>query len=337
MEFFHSRRPSATRTTRLFGKLMPAMVAGVVAIAAPAAGLAETYPSKPIQLIVPFAAGGGNDGIARSLGKILSDKLGQPVVVDNRPGAGGKLGVEMGLKAAPDGYTLTLISNSYAVNPSLYTLPFDPITDMTPIGMIARAPFFVSINPKVPANSLAELVELAKKKPDGLTYASSGTGGISHLATELLLSTAGIKVMHVPYKGSAPALTDTVSGQVDMMLTTAGSTLPYRKDKRLNVLAVTLPKRVSSAPDIPTVREAGIPYDVTVWYAIIAPKGVPVEIQKKLNAAINASLSEGELAQRLATTGEEPAPETPDALRKQIEDEIVLWRKVVKDAGVTVN
>jgi tripartite-type tricarboxylate transporter receptor subunit TctC len=315
--------------------LLPAALAAGL-IAAPAAH-ADEYPSQPIKLIVPFAAGGGNDGIARLLGQLLSDGLKQPVVVENRPGAGGKLGVEQGLRAAPDGYTLTLISNSYSVNPSLYKLPFDPVDDMTPIGMIARAPFFVSVNPKVPVETLGELVALAKKKPGVLTYASSGTGGISHLATEAFLKTAGISMIHVPYKGSAPALTDTVSGQVDAMLTTAGSTLPYRADNRLKVLAVTLPQRVSSAPDIPTVREAGVPYDVTVWYGIIAPKGVPPAIQAKLNAAINAAVVLPEMADRLKATGEAAAPGSPKDFRNQIVKEISLWGDVVREAGVTVN
>ncbi|OZI70885.1 tripartite tricarboxylate transporter substrate binding protein [Bordetella genomosp. 12] len=298
---------------------------------------AEDYPSQPIKLIVPFAAGGGNDGIARLLGQLLSEEMKQPVVVENRPGAGGKLGVEQGLRSPPDGYTLTLVSNSYSVNPSLYKLPFDPVQDMTPIGMIARAPFFVSVNPAVPADTLGELVDLARNKPAGLTYASSGTGGISHLAMEAFLKTAGIKMIHVPYKGSAPALTDTVSGQVNVMLTTAGSTLPYREDKRLKVLAVTLPQRVSSAPDIPTVREAGVPYDVTVWYGIIAPKGVPAAVQAKLNAAINAAVVKPEMAERLKATGEEAAPGSPQAFQDQIVREIALWGDVVRDARVTVN
>lgn len=316
----------------LFAALGLACAAGSLS-----AAQAQDYPSKPIKLIVPFAAGGGNDGIARLLGQLLSENLKQPVVVENRPGAGGKLGVEQGLRADPDGYTLTLISNSYSVNPSLYTLPFDPVGDMTPIGMVASAPFFVSVNPKVPVKDLQGLVALAKQKPGGLTYASSGTGGISHLAMEAFLKEAGISMTHVPYKGSAPALTDTVSGQVDAMLTTAGSTLPYRDDKRLNVLAVTLPQRVASAQDIPTVREAGVPYDVTVWYGIIAPKGVDPAIQTKLNKAINAAVVQPDMSNRLQATGEQAAPGTPDDFREQIVKEIDLWRGVVRDAGVTVN
>lgn len=326
----------AIRSVFTGGLLSTAMIAAVAVGPFPAAH-ADEYPSKPIKLIVPFAAGGGNDGIARSLGQLLSTSLKQPVVIENRPGAGGKLGVEIGLRAEPDGYTLTLISNSYSVNPSLYKLPFDPVQDMTPIGMIAKAPFFLSVNPSVPANNVQELIALAKQKPGDLTYASSGTGGISHLAMELFLKTAGISMTHVPYKGSAPALTDTVSGQVNVMLTTAGSTLPYREDKRLNVLAVTLPERVSSATDIPTIKEEGVPYEVTVWYGIIGPKGIPQAIQKKLNEAINVAVTQGEMAERLRTTGEESAPGSPEAFRDQIVKEIGLWSDVVRDAGITVN
>ena len=317
-------------------KLMPAALAAAAVIAPLSAAYADDYPSKPIKLIVPFSAGGGNDAIGRTLGQLLSDSLKQPVVVENRPGAGGKLGVEQGLSAEPDGYTLTLISNSYSVNPSLYTLPFDPINDMTAIGMIARAPFFVSVNPKVPADNLQELIALAKKKPGELTYASSGLGGISHLAMEAFLAKAGVSMTHVPYKGSAPALTDTVSGQVDVMMTTAGSTLPYRQDKRLKVLAVTLPERVSSAADIPTIREEGVPYDVTVWYGIIGPKGIPAAIQTKLNDAINQAVVQPDMVNRLKTTGEEAAPGTTDAFKEQIANEITLWGEVVRAANIKV-
>lgn len=189
-------KPVKTARRAFIGRVACAMLAASTLAGAPAQ--ADDYPSQTIKLIVPFAAGGGNDGIARLLGQLLSDELKQPVVVENRPGAGGKLGVEQGLKAPADGYTLTLISNSYSVNPSLYKLPFDPVADMTPIGMIARAPFFVSVNPSVPVQSLADLVALARKKPGVLTYASSGTGGISHLAMEAFLKTAGISMIHVP-------------------------------------------------------------------------------------------------------------------------------------------
>jgi len=317
-----------------------AMVAGALALplwVQAAWAQADAYPSQPIKLIVPFSAGGGNDAIARALGKQLAESLGQPVVVENQPGAGGKIGVEAGLRAQPDGYTLTLISNSYAVNPSLYKLAYDPVKDMTPIGMIAKAPFFVSVHPSVQADTLSELLDLARSQPGRMSYASSGTGGISHLATELLLQQTGVDMVHVPYRGSAPALTDTIAGQVQVMLTTAGSTLPYMKEGRLKVLAVTLPERVSSAPEIPTVKEQGVPYEVTVWYGIIGPKGMPQAVQQKLNQAMNEVVNQGELAERLQTTGEQAAPGTPESFQKQIASEIGLWKQVVEKGGISIN
>ncbi|HEY9280300.1 MAG TPA: tripartite tricarboxylate transporter substrate binding protein [Eoetvoesiella sp.] len=322
------------------GQLGKILLAGMIVLpmlASPASAQTDDYPSQPIKLIVPFSAGGGNDAIARALGNLLSESLGQSVVVENQPGAGGKIGVDNGLRAKPDGYTLTLISNSYAVNPSLYKLDYDPVKDITPIGMIAKAPFFVSVHPSVKADSLADLLELARRQPGQLSYASSGAGGISHLATELLLQATDTKMVHVPYRGSAPAMTDTIAGHTQMMLTTAGSTLPYQKEGKLKVLAVTLPERVSTAKDIPTVKEQGVPYEVTVWYGIIGPKGIPESIQLKLNKAINKAVQQGELAKRLKTTGEEAAPGTPQDFQQQITTEIDLWKGVVKKGGITIS
>lgn len=303
-----------------------------------ASAAAQAYPSKPIKLIVPFAPGGGNDAIARLLGRQLSESLGQPVVIDNRAGAGGRLGVEQGVRAEPDGYTLTLISNSYAANPSLYPIKFDPIKDITPVGMIARAPLLIAVNPKIAATNVQELIALAKTKSGGLTYASSGQGGISHLATELFMKSSGIEMTHVPYKGTSPAITDTVAGQTDVFFSTAGAALPYLKNKRLNVLAVTTPKRSAAEPQVPTVMESGLPeYEVTVWYGIIAPKGLPPAIQQQLNSSINTALASKEVTDHLKTTGEETAPGTPANFMTQIDKEVALWRRVVADARIQVD
>ena len=252
--------------------LLPLLLGAAASVAGPAAAQTGPYPNKPIKLIVPFAPGGGNDAIARSLGRRLGESLGQPVVIENRAGAGGKLGVEMGVRAEADGYTLTLISNSYAVNPSLYELKFDPLTDITPIGMIARAPLIITVPSALPVKTMSDLIQLAKTKEGGLTYASSGQGGISHLATELFLSTAGIHMTHVPYRGTSPALTGAVAGQTDVFFSTAGPAFPYLQNGRLRALAQTLPKRIQADPSIPTVGEAGLPgYEVVVWYGLIAP------------------------------------------------------------------
>jgi tripartite-type tricarboxylate transporter receptor subunit TctC len=318
--------------------ILNGLVAAIAMTVCAGAALAQDYPVKPIKLIVPFAPGGGNDAIARLVGRQLSASLGQPVIIDNRAGAGGRLGVEAGIRAEPDGYTLTLISNSYAANPSLYQIKFDPVKDITPIGMIARAPFLVTVNPKVPARNITELIALAKSKAGGMTFASSGQGGISHLATELFLKSAGIEMTHVPYKGSSPAVTDTVAGLTDVFFSTAGIAAPYIKAQRLNVLAVTTPKRSTAEPQIPTVMESGLPdYEVTVWYGVIAPKGLPPAIQQRLNKDINASLSSKEVIDHLKTTGEETAPGTPAAFMAQIDKEVALWRKVVTDAKIQVD
>lgn len=319
---------------RMFAALALGGCAIFLGLASPVA--AQDYPTKPIKLIVPFAPGGGNDTIARTLGQRLSQALGQPVVIDNRPGAGGKLGVEIGVRSAPDGYTLTLISNSYAVNPSLYSLPFDPINDITPIGMIASGPFLVAVNPSLPVKTLGDLVALAKKKPGELTYASSGLGGISHLATELFLHTTGTDMIHVPYKGSAPALTDTVSGQVDIFFSTAGAALPYVQANRLRVLAETLPNRIEVAPTIATVKELGIPYEVIVWYGLIGPKGIPVEVRDRLNKEMNIAMQDPDIKNLLRKNGESPVSGTSDMFLKQIKDEMAVWSKVVKQSSIKV-
>lgn len=328
----------AAAAPRFSRAMLRAIVVGVAAMVCAGGALAQDYPVKPIKLIVPFAPGGGNDAIARLLGRQLSASLGQPVIIDNRAGAGGRLGVEQGLRAEPDGYTLTLISNSYAANPSLYPIKFDPIKDITPIGMIARAPLLVAVNPKLPARNIQELIALAKSRNGAMMFASSGQGGISHLATELFIKSAGVEMTHVPYKGTSPALTDTVAGLTDVFFSTPGAALPYMKAQRLNVLAVTTPKRSKAEPQIPTLMESGLPdYEVTVWYGVIAPKGLPAAIQQRLNQEINASLGSKEVVDHLKTTGEETAPGTPAAFMTQIDKEVSLWRKVVADAKIQVD
>ncbi|VCU71034.1 Tripartite tricarboxylate transporter family receptor [Pigmentiphaga humi] len=302
------------------------------ALAAPAAA---AYPEKPIKLIVPFAPGGGNDAIARTIGRRIGEALGQPVVIENRAGAGGRLGVDAGVNAEPDGYTLTLISNSYAVNPSLYTIKFDPIKDITPIGMIAQGPLLIAVPASLPVKNLSELIALAKSRKGDMTYASSGQGGISHLATELFLKDAGIEMTHVPYRGTAPALTDTVAGQTNVFFSTAGAAFPYMKNGRLKVLAQTLPKRLVAEPSIPTVNEAGLPgYEVVIWYGLVAPKGLPPAIQQRLNKEMNAALAQPELIEQLKNNGEEPTPGKPEQLASQIAKELAVWKRVVAEAGI---
>ena len=295
----------------------------------------DAWPAHAITLIVPFAPGGGNDFIARFVAERLGTALGQPVIVDNRPGAGGLVGVRAGVTAKPDGYTLTLISNSYTVNPSLYKLPFDPINDITPVVQIAQGPFVVVANPNLPAKSIADVVALAKAKPGELNYASSGQGSIPHLATELLAGMAGIKLTHVPYRGGGPALTDTIAGRVSLFLSPTSTAIQHVKAGTLRAIAVTTSTRSPVFPDVPTVAESGVPgYDVVLWHGIIGPKGLPAPIVTRLNHEIDTILHLKEAVAVLERDGVAPAGGPPERLQGLIAREIGTWRKVVEQAGI---
>ena len=295
------------------------------------------YPNKPIKLIVGFAPGGGSDLIARLVAIKLAPVLGQPVIVENKPGAGSNLAAELALKSPPDGYTLYLSAASYTVNPSFYKLPFDSGVDMTPIALLARGPFIVATNKDFPAKTLQELVTLAKASPDKYSFATSGTGSITQMATEYFNEVAGIKLLHVPYKGTSPALTDTVAGHTNIVFGTVASTLPLVKSGQLKALAVTTPARLSALPDVPTVKESGYPkYEVTNWHGIIAPKGVPVEIQMKLNKAINQVLQDPEMEKTLTSDGLTAAALTPDEFGVVIRSEIARWGAVAKSRGLSI-
>jgi len=298
-------------------------------------GFAQQYPNKPIKIIAPFAPGGGSDFIARVAAQKLSERLKQAVIVENRPGAGGNLGAEIAVKALPDGYTLLLIAGSYTVNPSLYKLSFDPVNDIAPIIQLSQGPFLVAVHPSVPARTLKELIEYARQNPDKLAYGTSGSGSITHLATELFLDMAKIKMVHVPYKGTGPALNDAIAGTVQVLFGSVATTMQHVKSGRLRGLAVTTPKRIAAAPDIPTVAEAGVPgYGVILWHGLVAPKGVPKAIIDKLNAELNQVLKAKELEENLAADGVTPAGGTPEQFQALIRNDIERWRKVVQQAGV---
>jgi len=297
----------------------------------------ENYPSKPIKIIVGFAPGGGSDFIARIVAQKLTQKLGQTVFVENRPGAGGNLGAEIALKSAGDGYTLFLAATSYTVNANLYKLPFDPIKDITPIARLASGPFVIAANPAAGIDSLKAFVEQAKKEPGKLSYASAGSGSITHVATEYFLTTADIDVLHVPYKGTSPALTDTMSGQVQLIFGTVASTVPHVKSGKLKGLAVTTSTRLAALPEVPTVMESGYPdFDVAVWHGLIGPKGIPAEIVDKLNQAVRESLSDPAMTEQLASDGLTPAADSPAEFGKLIEAETARWGKLVKSRNITL-
>src|SRR2546426_2601023 len=296
---------------------------------------AQQYPTKPVKIIVPFAPGGGFDLIARLVARRLSTTLGQQFIVENKPGAGGSIGFRSGVKSPPDGYTLTLISSSYAINSSLYRLDYDPVADITPVIEISHGAFLVVVHPSLAAGNLDELIALAKSKPGQINFATGGQGTNTHLAAELLASMAGIKITVVHYKGVGPALTDTIGGQTNAMITTSAAALPHVKAGRVRVPSGTPSTRIRALPDISTVAESGVPgYEVVSWYGLIGPKGIPRPIVDRLNAEVSKALKLKETAERFEGDGHSPAGGSPEQLLATIEKEIVLWRKVVSDTGV---
>lgn len=296
---------------------------------------AQPYPARPIRLVVPYAPGGGVDIVGRHIAQRLGERLRQPVVVDNRAGAGGTVGAELVQRAVPDGYNLVIVSTSYAVNANLYRLPYDPVEKVSPVGLIGTAPFVLAVNPSVPARSVKELVELAKKNPGKLNYGSTGQGGISHLATELLNLMAGIKMTHIPYKGAGPALTDLLAGQLDVLLGSTLSTVPHVKSEKLRALAVTTLRRSPVLPDTPTVAESGVPgYDCALWYAILGPPYLPEAVSGRLNDELKRILSSAEMKERLAAEGMVASHLGRAELRVFLKDEIAKWGEVVRAVGL---
>ena len=297
--------------------------------------LAQPYPSKPVRIIVPFAPGGGTDLMARFIAQRLAASSAGSFFVDNKPGAGGLVGIEAGLKSAPDGYTLLMISSSYSVNPALYKLSFDPIADITPVIQISQGAQLLVVNPALPAHSVQELVALAKQRPGAITFASAGQGSITQFAMELLCSLSGMKMTHVPYKGTGPALTDTVAGRADVFLSAPSALLPYVKSGRLRALAVTSGARAPALPDIPTVEESGFPgFETILWHGLIGPKGISRHIVERLHADVSAILASKEAAEYLRNEAAAPAGGSPERFLDQVRREINLWRKVARDSGI---
>ena len=318
---------------RVLQSLAAALFAGACLSASTA--VAQTWPTKPVRIVAPFAPGGGTDFIARVAAQKLSEAMGQQFIVDNRPGAGGTLGAELGIKSPPDGYTFVLIAGSYAVNPSLFKLSFDPVNDITAVIQLSQGPFLVVVHPSLPVKNVKDLIALAKAKPGQLTFASSGAGSITQLATELFNDMAGIKMIHVPYKGTGPALTDTIGGQVQLMFGSVAAALPMMKSGRLRGIAVTTPKRIEAAPDIPTIAESGLKgYEVILWHGLIAPKGLSKPILDRVNGELNKIVKSKDMQEKLAGDGVSAAGGTPGQFLALIRKDIDLWRKVVQKAGV---
>ena len=296
---------------------------------------AQTWPTKPVRIIVPFAPGGGSDFIARFMAQRLSATLGNQVIVENKPGAGGVIGIEQGIKSPADGYTLVLIASSYTVNPSVYKISFDPIGDITPVVQLSQGPLLVVVNPSLPVKTAKDLIAMAKAKPDSINFASPGQGSVIHMATEYFDSMAKIKMNHVPYKGTGPALTDTVSGQTQVLFSSTATAMPHVKSGRLKAIGVTTLKRIPALPDVPTIAESGLPgYEVVLWHGLIGPKGLPKAVVDRIVGEVNKTLKQAETADQLQNDGVAPAGGTPAQFAAQIKKEIGVWRKVAADAGI---
>ena len=308
----------------------------IVAVLFLLSGLAQAFPDKPVRFVVGFTPGGPSDILARAVGQKLGERWGQQVVVENRPGAGGNLAAEVVAKSAPDGYTWLLGNNSIlATNHALYKkLSYDPLKDFAPVALVAVQPNILVVHPDVPAKSLQELIEFLKKNPGKLNYASSGAGAAAHLAGELFKSMAGVDIVHVPYKGAQPALTDLIAGHAQLMFATSASVIPYVKAGRLRALAVTTAQRSPSVPELPTVAQAGLPgFEATTWHGVVVPAATPAAVVQQLNRDINAVLKEKDLSERLAGLGAEVLTGTPQDFADYIAREIPKWTKVVNDSG----
>jgi tripartite-type tricarboxylate transporter receptor subunit TctC len=321
-------------------KRIGGLLIGLTLALASSAAIAQAWPSRPIKWIVPFAPGGTTDILARTIAEKLTGVLGQPVVIDNRPGAGGGVGAEITAKSAADGYTIMggTIS-THAINASLYkNLPYDPVRDFAPITLIARVPNMLVVNPEVPARNVPELVALMKASPGKYSFASSGNGTSQHLSGELFKRMAGVDMQHIPYKGSPPALQDVVGGQVTMTFDNITTAWPLAKSDKLRALAVTTAKRSPIAPDVPTLAEAGLPgYEIGSWQGVFAPAGTPPEIVRRLNAEIVKIINMPDVRDKLLARGAETVAKSPDEFAAQVKAGVLKWGDVVRQSGARVD
>ncbi|HYR67953.1 MAG TPA: tripartite tricarboxylate transporter substrate binding protein [Reyranella sp.] len=307
-----------------------ALLAGTAALGLAGRAAAQAWPSRPIKLVAPFAPGGGSDFTSRLIAEKMGARLGQTMIVENKPGAGGNLGAEAAIKAPADGYTYLTISGSYAINSLLHKPSFDSLNDIVAIGQFTDEPTVLTVNPAVPAKTLEELVALCKREPGKLSYGSSGPGGLVHLATEFFLDAAGIKATHVPYRGTAPALADLLAGNLQILSGGTTTMLPYIKSGKLRGLAVSSKKRLAAAPDIPSYGEQGYPtLEFNLWHGMIGPKGIPGEIVRRMNGELDAVLKSPEVSGRLAEDGVLAVGGTPQAFMATLRAEVERWQTFI--------
>jgi len=299
-------------------------------------GARAAYPDHPVRVIVPFPPGGATDIVGREIADKLSRSMGQPFVVENRSGASGNIGMEAAARAAPDGYTLVVgAPQTLTINPQLMSMTFDPQKELAPVVVIASVPNVLIVNPKLPVKSVGELIALAKKEPGQLDYGSSSIGGTPHLSAELFKSMTDTRIVHVPYRGSGPALTDLMGGQIDLMFDNLPAALPHVKSGKVRALAVTTTQRTQSAPDLPTLAESGLPgFDSEGWFALLAPAGTPEAVLEKINAEVNRILQTDDFRERLAKVGAEPVGGSRADFQARIRDETQRWGKVIRTANI---
>lgn len=312
----------------------------VLGLFAPAEAQVQNWPTRPIKFVVPYAPGGGNDIIARVIGGKLNQALGQPIIIDNRSGAGGNIGAEFVAKSAADGYTFLVTPNAVlTVNPHLYEkINYDPLKDFTPVSQMGVLPVVLVVNTSVPATSVADLIAYAKANPDALSYASAGSGTPHHLAAELFKYMTGIEMKHIPYRGGALAATDLISGRVQVMFAPINNITPYLATGRLRVLGIGGDKRLLSLPGVPTIAEAGVPgFNVDNWVALVAPAGTPNDIITELGGAIGKILAQPDVREKIEATGIEPAFSTPEKVAEMIRTDYVHWGTIIKNAGIKAN
>ena len=304
----------------------------------PALGLAQVYPAKPIRLVVPFPAGGATDILARALSQKLGEKIGQTVVVENRPGAGGTIGADLASKAAPDGYTLLLATSStHSIGPAINPkITYNAETDFTPIAYVASSPNIVVVPNTLPVKTMREFIDYARKNPGKLNYASSGNGTIVHLTTEYFKAQSDTFILHIPYRGTALAIPDLVSGKVDVLFDSYVTGMPHVKDGKLRALAVTSAKRSALAPDLPTVAETLPGFDSITWFGLYGPKGMPQDLAAKVNQAVNAALADADVKERFARLGAEPAGGAPQAFAEMVKADNAKWKKIIADRKLSV-